>query len=151
MKWNQSLLDQGPFIKLSIGFYLTNTMLSFVGVLLIYWANRKIALSTENITSNREPPVHTPHPGAEPFLRRLSLPLFFQFSTRVAFIRNLNEVVLNVILCYIVWQQACSKQLEHYDCFIEQQADGTSQLVCRLKAQAPTQLDTTFDSDEDSI
>lgn len=62
---------------------------------------------------------------------------------------SLMETPLSILLCYIVWNQACSQdQLKDYVCFIEQSEDGSTSLVCRLKDQEPSLLEMCVDMDE---
>lgn len=44
-------------------------------------------------------------------------------------------MLLGLFLCYTVWTQAFSPQLNDYDCAIVTLPDGTSSFVCRLKDQ----------------
>ena len=85
---------------MNLAFYGANSVLSLVGVALIYWANRIIATSSQVKTNWAQYVLHV---CALTLLTVLTLLEFISDNNAEYIAGIVLEASLNICLCYIVW------------------------------------------------
>ena len=116
-------LNMGPLLKVGTAYYAANSVLSLIGVALIYWANRKITQSQTQVKTNWA--QYIMHVCALILLSVLVLLIYFEATIVESIATTTLEAGINCFLCYVVWSQAFSEKLSDFDCYIEKMPDGS--------------------------